>query len=410
MTQPAAVDAEEGESRIQRGIAFARGERPRRYWRLLLLNAAPGASRAAVHDALGAVETMLRDLGRGEVRDLVGQPRATAKQSAAQFQTLEHLIAFGRRIFDEAVHDPPLAVRPRPAHLAYLPAAGPFPSLSWTGEGANRGEADFALQFTADEVAAVNCAAVEVWKLVVDEGLPLEAVGSFDGFARRDRRGWLEFHDGVSNMISAQRRAAIEAPSDPEWMGGGTYMAFLRLFIDLAAWRRLTRAEQELLVGRDKLSGVGLVGTIRDASGRVVPVPGPAADGDTDARARSELIDPPQTVDPIIEASHVHRANQLRGSPLAAAALRIFRQGYEFFDDLAGEPRVGLNFVSFQRELGIINHLLHLGGWLGDVNFGGRVSGADGEPPALSLLSVDTGGYYAVPPVGKPFPGADLFG
>ena len=51
-------------------------------------------------------------------------------------------------------------------------------------------------------------------------------------------------------------------------MRGGTYMAFLRLDVDLAAWRALSRAEQELAVGRDKLTGAALVAV--DRRGRPV--------------------------------------------------------------------------------------------------------------------------------------------
>lgn len=381
-------------------VAYRSGQRPDPCYRLVLLNAVAHASRTEFRAAIEAVENMLQSLKEGYVRDLAGQPHDKAVASAEQFQELRHLVAFGRRLFDNALHHPPLTYAQRPAHLAYLPAVGPFPSLQWEEgvDGTNRGEADVALQLTASRVAAVNCAAVEVWKLIVDEHLPLDIVGTFDGFVRHDGRGWLDFHDGVSNMHSSQRQAAIEAPGDPPWMGGGTYMAFLRLTVNLATWRRLSRAQQELLVGRDKLSGAGLIGTGRDSSGRVVPVASPALDADADDRGRSDFLDPPQTVDPIVEASHVHRANQLRGSPLAAAALRIFRQGYEFLETIEGTPRLGLNFVSFQRDLSVINQLLHLRGWLGDANFGGRSAHTEGEPPAVQLLRVACGGFYAVPP------------
>lgn len=48
----------------------------------------------------------------------------------------------------------------------------------------------------------------------------------------------------------------------------------------------------------------------------------------------------------------MHRANQNRAEPTSSATRRIFRQGYEFLVDIrpAG-PRLGLNFVSFQRDL-----------------------------------------------------------
>lgn len=408
----AAQDEPARAERLQSGIAFQRGRRPSPCYRLLLLNAPNSATPAAVRDGLAAVNDMLHGLAAGDVRELAGQPEDRAQQSAEMFAGLEHLIGFGRRLFDAAVHDPPLTSAPRPAHLAYLPPDGPFPSLRWadTNGHANRGEADIALQFTAERHAAVNCAAVEVWKLVNEQKIPLEPVATFDGFSRHDGRGWLEFHDGVSNMHSSHRRRAIEAAADPPWMGGGTYMAFLRMGVDLTVWHRLTRREQELLVGRAKLTGAPLIATDRDEEQRVVPVAADAAKVDSDDRQRSEFIDPPETTDSIVEASHVHRANQVRGSPSAAAALRIFRQGYEFLEDISGRPQLGLNFVSFQQDLAVIHHLLHLPGWLGDVNFGGRGDPGPGEPRPAQLLTVAAGGYYGVPPTGDGLPGSEIFG
>lgn len=384
--------------RIQPGIAFRSGERPSPCWRLLLLNADPGATPTALHGCLAAVHELLAALARGEVRELAGQPTSQAEQTARQFEGLQHLVAFGRRLFDSGV-----ITATRPEHLSYLPADGPFPALRWEDGAAerNRAEADVAVQLTGPSQAAVNCAAVEVWKLFHDTGAPLRATASFDGFGRLDGRGWLEFHDGVSNMHSSQRRFALEAPPDPAWMAGGTYMAILRIVTDLAVWKRLTRMEQEVVVGRDKLTGAGLLRTQRDEAGRLVPVPASVPEDDAEDRSVADHIDPPQTTDPLVEASHVHRANQLRSSPWATAALRMFRQGYEFLEDIDGSPRLGLNFVSFQRDLSVLHHVLHLPGWLGDVDFGGNNS--------LRLLTVSDGGLYAVPPIEEPFPGASIF-
>lgn len=114
-------------------------------------------------------------------------------------------------------------------------------------------------------------------------------------------------------------------------------MAFLRLPVDLAAWRALSRSAQELLVGRDKLSGSALVAVERDAQG-LRPVVG------------GDFVDPPQTTDAVLEASHVHLANPSRASPHAPAAHRIFRQGYDFLEDVGPDgPRLGLNFVLSAR-------------------------------------------------------------
>jgi deferrochelatase/peroxidase EfeB len=394
----------------QEGIAFESGVRPAPCYRLVLLDVASGTTAAAAAGALGAVTYMLRELAHGRVRELAGQPTRHAKASDDHFCGLRTLLGYGRRFFDGEVHEPALTEDERHVYLSYLP--GPpaaFPCIPWAQPyGSNQGEADIAIQLTGCRESAVSCAAVEIWKLIADERLPLEVVSSFAGFGRRDGRGWLEFHDGVSNLESRQRLAVLEALPDPPWMGRGTYMAFLRLAVDLALWRSLERSAQELIVGRDKLSGAPLRSVDRSGE-RACPVAAPAASGDLSAGELAERRDPPQTMDPLLEASHVHRSNQSRASSGAPGALRMFRQGYDYLDGLGPDgPAVGLNFVSFQSDLRALHHLLHLPGWLGDVNFGGPVHPQAGDTPSPALLTLLAGGLYAVPPTAEPFPGAGL--
>jgi Dyp-type peroxidase family len=341
--------------RIQEGVYFRSGERPAPCWRLLLLRVVPGSAAADVRDAIDAIVRMLGALRAGRVRELRGQPADGVEATRATFDGLAALLGYGRSLFD---HDPPLTAGRRPDFLAYL---SPFPAIPLADSYTRAGEADVALQLTGATPAAVNRAAVEVWKLIEDKGLPLDAAASYEGFGRPDGRGWLEFHDGVGNMRPGERLAAIAARPDPRWMAGGTYMAFLRLRVDLRAWRALDRGAQERAVGREKLTGA------------------PA----------------------LREGSHAQRANQSRGSSDSPAALRIYRQGYDFIATVGPDgPEVGLNFVSFQSDLQTLQHLMHLPGWLGDANFGGDA------PPLISLLA---GGFYAVPPRARPFPGASLF-
>lgn len=397
--------------RIQEGIRFRRGERPSPCWRLVLLDVVPGATPPDVRGAIAAIARMLGALRAGEVPELRGQPAAGVKDTAKLFDGLAALVGYGRSLFDPARHDPPLTSRARPEFLAYLPARGDaFPAIPWVGGERPRGEADVALQLTGATAAAVNRAAVEVWKLIEDHALPLAPVASFDGFGRPDGRGWLEFHDGVTNMASSQRLAALAAPADPRWMGGGTYMAFLRLRVDLRVWRALGRGDQELVVGRDKLTGSPLVAVRRDARGRACPVAAPPLPRRPTDAQRADRLDPPQTGDALLEASHVHRANQSRASPDAPGALRIFRQGYDFLDAIGPDgPELGLNFVSFQSDLQTLQHLMHLPGWLADVNFGGPAATGPGDPASPSLIGLIAGGLYAVPPRARPFAGARLF-
>jgi deferrochelatase/peroxidase EfeB len=398
--------------RIQDGIYFRSKQRPPACFRLLTLNVTAGAAGAEVRIAVDRVVRLLELLKSGDLADLVGTGPAETRVTAETFSGLDVLVGFGRRLFDGDEHDPPLVRAPRPEGLIYLTRdRAAFPGLPWDfrAPAGNPGEADILLQLTGPTEAAVNRAAVEVWKLAVDEGLPLEPFASFSGFQRPDGRGWLEFHDGVSNMPAGHRLEAIAA-QEPEWMTGGTFMAFLRLAVDLQAWRLLSRAQQELVIGRDKLSGAPLIRVRRESGGDLVPVAAPSLTDTPTDLAHADYADPPQTTDPLLEASHTHRANQNRASPFVPAGLRIFRQGYDFLDDLGPDgPILGLNFVSFQGDLGSLQHLLHLPGWLGDVNFGGPTDPGPGDPPSPQMITVLSGGLYAIPPLEDPFPGAEVF-
>jgi Dyp-type peroxidase family len=399
------------EDQLQPGIFFRPKQKPPPCWRLLLLDVDLRASPADARAALASIARMLAALRTGMIRELDGQPPRDVAATECTFRDLTALFGFGRRFFDNAIHEPPLTQEARPQFLAYLADGdGAFPELPWAMNEGLTGEADVAFQLTGHVEAAVSRAVVEVWKLIEEEGLPLAVTASFAGFGRPDGRGWLEFHDGVSNIESSQRLKALEAAGDPGWMAGGTYMAFLRLRVDLRLWRALDRGDQELIVGRDKLTGAPLIGTCRDESGGAAPVAASPLTADAPDADVADYHDPPQATDPLIEASHTHRANQNRASPHAPAGFRIFRQGYDYLDQIGPDgPELGLNFVSFQADLGALHQLLHLPGWLGDVNFGGPTKPGPGDPPSPALLSLVAGGLYAVPVRAEPFPGAGLF-
>lgn len=66
--------------------------------------------------------------------------------------------------------------------------------------------------------------------------------------------------------------------------------------------------------------------------------------------------------------------------------------------------------MSFQSDLRTLHHVLHLPGWLGDVNFGGPMDPQAGDPPSPALLALLASGLYAVLPTAEPFPCAALLG
>jgi deferrochelatase/peroxidase EfeB len=267
------------------------------------------------------------------------------------------------------------------------------------------------LQFTGNNDHAVSRAAVEVVNLTRDYQLPLKASGTYDGFGRDDRRSWLGFHDGVNNLEPSERRQAIESRGDPEWNKGGTYIAFLRLEINLSAWRDLSKSEQELVVGRDKLTGWPLQ-SVRNENNELItePVAETPIEEVTEWYLRDAYYNPPETANSLIEASHVHRVNQNKASASTPSGHRIFRQGYEYLEDIRPDgPRLGLNFISFQNDLYHLQQVLGLKGWLGDANFGGESAKGSTRHAPIRLTKLRAGGFYAVPPRDDPFPGANLF-
>jgi Dyp-type peroxidase family len=412
-----APPADPPSDRLQDGIYFRSGERPGQCYRLLLLNIRSGATPDDARGAISAVWKTLQDLRRGVVRDL--QPaRPSDPEVSVPDGELTCLLGFGARLFNPDRHVPRL-VNPdeKPWRLVTLrgPGAPSFPHLPWVLEGKQKtGEADLAIQCIAETELAVNLAMVEVWKLVADQNLPLEVVTFHAGFGRIDGRSWIDFHDGVNNMeAGCERRSAIEVVvADPPWMEGGTYMGFLRLAVDLASWRRLPREHQEIIVGRDKLTGCPLEKVNREQNEKLVPVTpiGCPVSGAASGSLRPEDRDPSRPGDPLVQASHIHRSNRNRGRPDTDAQNRVFRQGYEFLEATAqGELSLGLNFVSFQRGLERLTNILRLKDWQGDVNFGGPANPKPQEPVPIELLSLIAGGFYAVPPKGEPFPGTEIF-
>jgi deferrochelatase/peroxidase EfeB len=397
---------------LQEGIYHAPGRRPGRHFALLFLRASPAAGAAGAADALGDLWAMYQALKAGRVRDLEGVTVPGGDMTV--------LLGYGRNAF--ALGGVALA-RPRGLADEYLfrsaEQAGGGPLLRGSGlryapdVRANMATEAFCVQVIAESKLAVDRAVVETWKVLADAAEPaLELTTFFLGNQRDDHRSWIDFHDGLSNLRSEDREGviAIGPGTDESWAVGGTYLAFLRLAVDLAGWRRLARADQELAVGRDKLTGCPVVG-LDEGSPRTDPGCPVAGTQIHETPNDGPFAEPPEVADPLVRASHVQRANHHIRPASDFGSRRIFRQGYEFLEWADGPPgfRAGLNFVSFQDTPSRLLKMLTAGGWLGSTNFGGD----DAQHPELaSLLSVYGAGVYFVPPVvaGEPFPGAAALG
>jgi deferrochelatase/peroxidase EfeB len=254
----------------------------------------------------------------------------------------------------------------------------------------------------------------------------------YTGFQRDDSRSWLGFHDGVSNMKSAKERedairvdiASNKLEHSDYWTRGGTYLAFLRIEIDLSIWERIDRKSQELIVGRNKLTGYPLIGVDRKGN----PVSNQGSQTHQRSMMHHKFEDHPDyfkkpvvtnqnlnSLDTeasirILSQSHIGRTRHIdKIESKEVTSRRIFRQTFEFLEPVPGNTsktlRTGLNFISFQNDPGRLFFILTDPNWMGNVSFGGNpnIKAID------KLFSVLAAGVFFVPRVGRPFPGANIF-
>jgi Dyp-type peroxidase family len=405
---------------LQEGIYHAPGQAPGRAFGILFLRAAPGRSAGQVGEALRRLWGMYQDLKAGKVRELPGHPVPSGD--------LTVLVGYGPKAFQV-----PGARRVLPQEFG---PAFRFRSARPTGGGplllgaglhydddvrTNPATEELAVQLIAQTQLAVNRAIVETWRTLeevtdpVSGESPLLLTSFYGGFQRDDGRSWLGFHDGVSNMKSSERYGAIaikpSGAAADAWTVGGTYLAFARLAVDLASWQRLSRQQQEQLVGRDKLTGCALVAAGAGSGYALQPGCPIAGSREVTERGNERFREAPEPGDSHLRMSHIQRANHRQDAPASRNSLRIFRQGYEFLEphDRAPGFRAGLNFVSFQDTPERLFRLLTTPGWLGRTNFGGDE--ANPLPGTERLLTVRAAGVYLVPPRadGEYFPGSSIW-
>src|SRR4029078_1678745 len=146
---------------------------------------------------------------------------------------------------------------------------------------------DIVVQFISNSAFVTNQGIVEIWRELLDIGkdnsYDVSITKFYDGFRREDNRNWMGFHDGVSNIKYEERKDIIainasQVKSSDIWAIGGTFMSFIRMYVDLPSWWKVKRNEQELMVGRDKLNGCPLLGVNETTKKNIVvkgcPVPG----------------------------------------------------------------------------------------------------------------------------------------
>src|SRR5262249_22466461 len=96
-----------------------------------------------------------------------------------------------------------------------------------------------------------------------------QVIDEVHGFRSFDERDLLGFVDGTENPEGqAAREAVTIGDEDPEF-AGGSYVVVQKYVHDLGAWDALTVEQQELAVGRTKLSDLELPDEVKPANSHV---------------------------------------------------------------------------------------------------------------------------------------------
>ena len=178
------------------------------------------AALTVVREVVSGIDDLVKTVG---FRDLNGR--------------LSCVVGIGARLWDV------LSPSRRPSELREFVAVTGDPHVAPSTPG------DLLFHIRADR----QDLCFEFERLLLDAfGDAVTVVDETAGFRYFDSRDLLGFVDGTANPIGAElAEMTLIGDEDPDF-AGGSYVVVQRYLHDLAAWARLTTAEQEAVVGRTK--------------------------------------------------------------------------------------------------------------------------------------------------------------
>jgi deferrochelatase/peroxidase EfeB len=226
-------------------------------------------------------------------------------------------------------------------------------------------------------VYLVATAEAEIAKFLhgIADGVDVVTVSLQSGYKSWPDRDAFGYADGLRN-VRANRNEIVfvdadRNPEEPHWAIRGTYLAFMRIIQNRAAFDALPPEEQDKVIGRH-----------RDGTRLDLPDDTPVADevaftGDT-----------PST------SSHIRKAGP-RENPHEDAT-GVFRRGMPFYEVSAdGRLIEGLLFASFQASMDQFDAILNR--WMFNTEFPKAGAGTDALF-AQGYATIETWGFFFVPP------------
>lgn len=182
---------------------------------------------------------------------------------------------------------------------------------------------DICVQVCADDQQVAFHAARNFIRLATGKASLLWMQEGFaSGTPGTTPRNLFGFKDGTANSLhdspAGYDQVVWAGDDEPEWMRGGSYMAYRKIQMKLESWDRTSLADQENTFGRKKVTGAAF-----GASGEFDPV---------------DVSKQPAN-------SHVNLAKQTKQ--------QIHRRAYSYTDKVdprTGNVDAGLLFISYQRD------------------------------------------------------------
>ena len=273
-------------------------------------------------------------VGPVEPANAAAAPADTGEATDLPPSRLTITVGLGRSVFvDQRGRDRLGLAHQLPAPLVEIPAFGGGENLDPA-----RSDGDIAVQCCAEDATV----AFHAFRNLARIGRDIVSVRWTQlGFGRAASTGTQTtprnlqgFKDGTNNLDSTddalmRDEVWVAASDEPAWMTGGTYMVTRRIRMRIEHWDRSSLEDQEVTIGRTKLSGAPL-GGVNEHDTPALDANGP--DG--------QLV--------IAKDAHIRLA-----APDDNGGRKILRRGYNYSDGIeaaTGELDAGLFFIVFQRD------------------------------------------------------------
>jgi deferrochelatase/peroxidase EfeB len=217
------------------------------------------------------------------------------------------------------------------------PGLQPIPSMKNDQLDPARGGGDLVVQACAEDPMVTFHAVRELTNLASGVAKPRWSQSGFGATAAfhgaQTPRNLFGQKDGTANPQPGTRDFGpivwVQPGDEPDWMVGGSYLAFRRIRMDLTRWDTTGAHQQDEVLGRAKASGAPLSGGMEFS----------APDFGSRAASGGTLI----AVD-----AHIRLAN-----PAFTGGAEMLRRGYSFDDGYLsdGTRDAGLGFIAFVRDV-----------------------------------------------------------